>query len=146
MADEHKSKVKRTAKALWTDSLFWQIMRAGATAGAVWKAALAVLASLGMSAIMYQSGKQVERKVAAERILVIEKEFNERITILDGQIAGLESLLEACKSRLNIIDVAMKAAIAETEKARAEYAKTTANQVDRTSVCAQLKLLGYPCR
>ena len=78
MADKPplKLRVKNATKAVWNDSLFWQILRAGATAGALWKATVAIIASLSLSAIMYQSGKQVAHKQAVGEIMALEVAFN----------------------------------------------------------------------
>jgi hypothetical protein len=137
--------MKKLRQAI-SDSTFLEILRAGATAAAIWKIVVTVIVALGLGGASYKVGSRVAEKQAEAQAAEVAREVEKERQVLIEQISGLNDLLAACRSQLTHTDDAMKKVIAETEKARAAYVQSEAGSADRAALCRQLATLGFACR
>ena len=119
--------------------------RAASGAVLAWKILLFLLVGAGLFT-SYKIGEQKAEITADFELTQLQTEYVDRIKLLEANLAHINELLEACRSRLETSTKAIKQAQVETDKARREYATSTKSYSDRKRLCGDLSKLGYKCQ
>lgn len=124
--------------------------RAASGALLAWKLFLILVGLIvgGTGLIAYKAGQASVLGEADLRVAQIETEYKDKLRVLEDNLSHLTVLLDACKSRIETTDKALKQSQGEVEAARKEYvtASRQNTELDKRKLCKRLDTIGYRCR